>query len=123
MTAVMVRVVRTGVLSRAPGVDSDVCGHTDEPVVFVVAERHGLRVHWRITLGRYREALAEGTTWTKGGAVVAATIAAQRPGITRPEADLRTRRSQVYFCATCAVDDGEEHEPWCHREGVMRGGQ
>ena len=36
-----------------------------------------------------------------------------------PSGAIRTRRSAVYFCATCAVSEGEEHLEWCHRQGVM----
>lgn len=34
-------------------------------------------------------------------------------------AEFRTRRNAVYFCATCAVSEGEEHLEWCTRQGVM----
>ena len=40
----------------------------------------------------------------------------------RAEGDLlRTRRSPIYFCATCAVNEGKEHAAWCHRQGVVGG--
>jgi hypothetical protein len=29
------------------------------------------------------------------------------------------RRSVIYFCATCDVGEGERHESWCYRKGIM----
>jgi hypothetical protein len=99
-------------------------GAGDEPDIYGHVLRDGLHVRWEITAGKTGEPLAWGRTWTKGGAWVEAIHAAYRPGITQawPEIDLRTRRDTVYFCATCAVDEGEQHESWCGREGVMQRG-
>jgi hypothetical protein len=42
---------------------------------------NGLTVDWEITAGKYGEALAWGTAWTRGAARQKAFAAAQRPGI------------------------------------------
>lgn len=71
--------VRTGVYSRAPGVDSDVCGHAAEPEIWAHVYRLRLRHAWRISAGRGGLTLDWGRTWTRGGAMVAAIAAAHRP--------------------------------------------
>lgn len=78
MTAVTTTLVRTGAYSLSPGVDSDVCGHADEPDIYAHRWRKGLRIRWAITSGRNGHTLAWGRTWTRRGAMVQAIAAAHR---------------------------------------------
>lgn len=84
--------VRTGAYSLSPGPDSDVYGHAAEPDIYAHVYRLRVRVAWRISLrprvawrisaGRNGMTLAWGRTWTRGGAMVAASRAAHRPDAT-----------------------------------------
>ena len=79
MTAISTRRLRTG---RSPVITADdqlVMG--DGPDIYGHVLRHRLHCHWQITEGPYGAELAEGRTWTKGGAWVEAIAAAHRPGI------------------------------------------
>ncbi|HZE33434.1 MAG TPA: hypothetical protein VE198_18575 [Actinoallomurus sp.] len=79
MTAVTTTLVRTGRYSVAPGPDSDICGHADEPGIYSHVWRDGLHVIWMISAGRNGLILASGRAWTRGRARVKASAAAHRP--------------------------------------------
>ena len=72
MTAVTSLIVRTGAYSLTPGV-------ADRPDVYAHIHRRGLRIAWRISVGRNGWVFAWGRTWTRGGALVEAIAAANRP--------------------------------------------
>lgn len=77
MTAVTTRMVRSG---RSPVITAaDQLVMTDGPDIYAHVMRHRLHVHWQITEGAYGRQLAEGATWTRGGAWVEAIAAAHRP--------------------------------------------
>ena len=60
----------TAATTRLLRTDPDIYGHVTRP---------GLRVRWLITDGKTGPTLAAGSTWTRGGAWVAASAAAYKP--------------------------------------------
>jgi hypothetical protein len=83
MTAVTSTLVRTGRYSLSPGVDSDVCGHADEPDIYAHRYRKWLRIRWFITAGRDGHTQAWGWALTWDGALVKALAAAHRDDVAK----------------------------------------
>lgn len=78
----MVRMIRSGQYSLA---DDPQTGEPrwdrSTPDIYGHVLRDGLRCRWMVTAEQDGPGLAEGRTWTRGGAWVKAIAAAHRPGI------------------------------------------
>lgn len=78
------RLLRYGLYAVITAAEELVYGAGDEPDIYGTVRRRGpLSVDWEITAGPTGEPLAWGRTWTRGGAWVAASAAAHRPGLTK----------------------------------------